>query len=213
MNGHTPAQQKAIQGWTEQRDSLLREIGIHSVELETIKTSTQSEGLALADLHRNISEAKGRLIEIDALEARMRSSLPVDIAELTAQKSRLESECTAKEAELKVLDERKAEKVSNIETLVLMHDKMSDQATIVDQVVGQVIETSKTAVSEMKTTMIEVHAVASKVIDKSNENITQANIVIEKMPKFIFDMQKPIPVRRTYPVGHPRHVQGLEETS
>ncbi len=210
MNGFTPAQQKAIQGWTEQRDALLREIGNYSAELGTLKDSTKTEGLALADLHRSISEAKGRLLEIDALEVRMRASLPTDVAELEARKSRLEAECNAKEDELKTLDARKGETVASIEALVLAHDRMSDQATIVDQVVGQVIETSKTAITDVKEMMLEIQVISTSVIDKSNENIAQANIVIDKMPKVIFDMQRPIPVRRTYPVGHPNHVQGLD---
>ena len=213
MDNLTPAQRKVIQTWTEERDKLLRDIGLYSSELEEKKKLNADAGLAFADLEKSIAEAKGRLAEINALEERMRISLSTDVAELTARKSRLEAECVSKEAELKTWDARKAETVASIESLVLAHDRMSDQATIVDQVVGKVIETSKIAVSDMKTTMAEIHAIATTVIEKSNENISQANIVIDKMPKIIFDMQRPIPVRRTYPIGHPRHAQGLDETA
>jgi chromosome segregation ATPase len=199
----TPAQLNAIRTWTEERDTLLRDIGTYSTELSALKESTREEASSLTDLENRIAEVRGRLAELDALEELRRTSVANDVAELEARKSRLEGECAMKESEIVALDARKAEKVSNIETLVLVHDKMSDQAKIVDEVVGQVIATSELAVSGMKTTMAEIEAVVLNVISKSNENIAQTNIVIEGLPKFIFNMQKPIPVRRTYPTDHP----------
>lgn len=205
MNQYTPAQLNAIRTWTEERDSLRTEIGTLSTERDTIAASNREDSTSLTDLHNRIAEARGRIAELDALEERHRTSVATDIAELEARKSRLEVECVAKEDALKVLGSRQTDAMTSIEVLVQAHDKMSDQATIVDQVVGQVIETSKNAISDMKVDMAEVHTIALEVIAKGNENVKQTSIVIEKMPKFIFDMQKPIPVRRTYPVGHPHH--------
>lgn len=191
--------------WAAQRDSIRNEIGKLSVELEDKQKTNISEGLNLADLHKSIADARGRLAELDALEERHRTSVATDVATLEARKSRLESECTAKEAELAVHDTRIAEKVAAIDTLSKVHDKMADQANIVDQVVGQVIQTSNEHIVKTKQAMSEIEAIHTSVLAKSNENLAQANIIIEKMPKFIFDMQKPIPVRRTYPVGHPKY--------
>lgn len=202
---HTPAQLNAIRTWTEERDALRNEIGTLSTERDSLAQSNRESAEALTDLNLRIAEARGRIAELDAIEERHRVSVATDVAELEARKSRLEGECAAKEAELRTLDIRKGEKVATIETLVVVHDKMSDQAKIVDEVVGQVIEVSKNAVSDMKTDMAEVKTVVLEVIAKGNENVKQANIVLEKMPKFIFDMQKPIPIRRRYPVGHPYH--------
>ena len=198
MENLTPAQRRVIQTWTEERDALLRDIGLYSAELEEKKKANVNAGLAFADLETSIAEVRGRLAEITVLEERMRTSLATDVSELTARKSRLEAECLAKEADSKALDVRKAETVSTIETLVLMHDKMSDQATVVDQVVGQVIETSKNAISEIKTTMADVRTIATEVIDKANVNVGQTNIILEKLPRYIFELQKPIPIRRTF---------------
>lgn len=209
MNPHTPAQLNAIRTWTEERDALRNEIGTLTTERDGIAQSTREGAEALTDLNNRIAEARGRIAELDALEERHRTSVATDISELEARKSRLEAECVAKEEAIKVLGSRQTDAMHNIEVLVLAHDKMSDQATIVDQVVGQVIETSKQAVSDMKIDMAEVHTVALEVIAKGNENVTQTNVVLEKMPKFIFDMQRPIPVRRTYPAGHPHAHLGV----
>ena len=203
MNNHTPAQLKAIQTWTDQRDALLKEIGTLSIDRDVIAKGNTESAAALTDVNLRIAEARGRLSVLDELEAARKNSLSIEVSELEARKSRLEGECVAKEEALKVLGMRQEETVSNIGTLVLMHDKMHDQATIVDQVVGQVIEISKTAISEIGTTMGEIRTVALEVIDKGNENVKQTSIVLEKLPKYIFELQRPIPVRRHYPVGHP----------
>ncbi len=198
MNGFTPAQVQAIKGWTEQRDALLRDIGLLSPELEAKQKATVEAGQNLAALHVQIGEAEGRLSVLIALEDRHRTSVAIDVSELDARKSRLEAECKAKEDESKAWDARQVGHISAIDALVLAHDKMSDQATIVDQVVGRVIETSKNAVSEMKTTMGEIRTVATEVIEKGNANIAQTNIVLEKLPRYVFELQRPIPIRRAY---------------
>lgn len=203
MNGLTPPQIQQLQTWAAERDAIRNEIGKLSVELEEKQKTNVAEGLNLADLHKSIAEARGRLAELDALEERHRTSVATDVAELEARKTRLETECTAKESESAMHDTRIAEKVAAIDTLSKMHDKMADQATIVDQVVGQVIQKSNEHIVKTVQAMNEVAAIHTSVIDKANENLAQTNIVLEKMPKFIFNLQKPVPVRRTYPAGHP----------
>lgn len=203
MNGFTPAQVKAIAGWTEQRDALLRDIGLLSPELEAKQKASIEAGQNLAALHVQIGEAKGRLSEIQALEERHKTSVSIEVSELEARKSRLEAECIAQEDELNASKREQGIVISATAALAHGNDTMKDQATIVEKVVGQVIETSKNAISDIKTKTDEVRAVALEVIDKGNENVKQTNIVLEKMPKFIFNLQRPIPVRRTYPPGHP----------
>lgn len=205
MNQLTPAQLNVIRTWTEERDSLRQEIGTLSTERDNLRQAADDGLNALNDINNRIAKARGRILELEALEERHRTSVATDVAELEARKSRLEAECVAKEAESDSWDIRIAEKFATSKMLTLVHDKMSDQATIVDQVVEQVIETSKKAVSDMKGDMAEVRAVVLEVIEKGNENVKQTNVVIEGLPKFIFDMQKPIPVRRKYPKGHPYH--------
>lgn len=205
MNQYTPAQLNAIRTWTEERDSLRTEIGALTTDRDGIAQSNREGAEALTDLNNRIAEARGRLAELETSEDRRRNSVANDVAELEARKSRLEGECTAKEDALKVLDSRQEEKVSNIETLSAAHDRMSDQSAIVDQVVGQVIEKSTGHISHMTEKVREMDEAVSGVITKSKENIEQANIVIPKMARFVFDSQRPVPVRRTYPVGHPHH--------
>lgn len=205
MNNFTPAQLKVIQTWTEQRDSLHRDIGVASTELEALTKSTTDKGLALADLHQSIAEARGRIAELDALETRMRTSLTSDVAELDVRKSRLQGECSILEERLKAAANKYDIITAAIIQLEDAHQTMRDQAATVNSVVGEIIHTSQVHTADMKVMMDGIKTTSDTVIDRGNENVKQTNIVLEKMPRFIFDMQKPIPVRRTYPVGHPRY--------
>lgn len=204
MNKFTFEQQKAIQAWTDQRDTLLRDIGNSSTQLEALQKSTKEQGLALADLHNSISEARGRIAEITALEERMKGSLSAEVAELEVRKSRLEGECLALVQKVDVAIATHEAVVGSTQLLQSAHDTMKDQAAIVNKVVGEVIETSQTHTSEMKTVMSEIRTVSNEVIEKSKENIKTADITLNKLTMYIVDSQRPIPVRRTYPEGHPR---------
>lgn len=199
----TPAQVAAIKGWTEQRDALLADIRVASIELDEKQKASTEAGQNLAALHVSIGEANGRIAELMAFEERTRTSLPLDIIELEARKTRLESECAALDARGDAAHTEYALISGATSILMLANDTMKDQAAIVKSVTGDIIELSKTHLGDAKTIMLEVSAIANKVIDRGNENVKQAGIVIEKMPKIIFDMQRPIPVRRTYPPGHP----------
>lgn len=198
MNQFTPAQVKAIETWTEKRDALLREIGVYESRLQVVKKDCIDSGLSLEDIHKQIAEARGRLAELDALEERHKNSISVVVSELEVRKTRLETECTAMEKRLKDGAESEAQISTSIKVLSEAHDKMSDQAKIVNKVVGEIIETSQTHTAEMNTIMANIRTVSTEVITKSNENVKQTNIILEKLPRYIFELQKPIPVRRAY---------------
>lgn len=208
MNQFTPAQAKAIQTWTEQRDELLREIGAYSVQSGEKKKELIADGQALDDIHIQISEATGRLKEIDALEERKLNSVSNEVSELEIRKTRLETECTAKEAQIKIADERLAEKAAALSNFSGAHDKMRDQAEIVDKVVGKIIQKSEDHVSDANTRMVEVNKIMDAVIEKGNKNLEQVGVLMEKIPKFILALQRSVPFRR----GHREEVIGTDES-
>lgn len=205
MNQHTPAQIKAIQTWTEQRDSLLREIGVHTTERDERKKEADAQALRLSDLQTSVAEARGRIAELEALEDRHKTSVSIEVSELEARKSRLTAECIALDGDIASKKGEHELIVSATTALSDATDTMKDQAQVVKSVVSDIIETGKGALSDAKVIIGEIRTVADEVIAKGNANVEQTNIVIDKLPRFIFDMQKPIPVRRTYPPGHPNH--------
>lgn len=198
MNNFTPVQQKAIQSWADQRDKLLKEIGVYATERDSRKREANDEALRLADLHISIAEARGRIAELNALEERIRTSVSTDVSELEVRKSRLEAECVEKEKELEAASEEHRLIVSNTFDLMSAHDVMKDQAQIIRSTVGDIISMGTAYLSDSKERMTEIRTIATEVIEKGNENVKQTNIVLEKLPRYVFELQRPIPVRRAY---------------
>ncbi len=207
MQSLTPPQLQQLQSWAEKRDAILGEIRNFSIELEGLQKSTKDQGQNLAALHVSIGEARGRLAELDALEQRMRTSLPHDIAELEVRKSRLQGECSLLDAKLDAGADKYAVITLAVTDLELAHGVMKDQAAIVNRVVGEIIQTSQVHTSEMKTIMAEVRTVAAEVIEKGNANIAQANSLSKTVPLFVAKLQQSIAAPRKYPEGHPRFVK------
>lgn len=198
MTDLTHAQAETMQTWAQERDTLLGEISILASQKEALGIELETAGLNLDELSKTIESSKGRIKELAALEERTRGSLSVDIAELMVRKSRLEGECLVKDTESDWLSITNGEKVLAIDSFSAAHNIMQDQAKIVNDVVGQIIETSKTHLSDVKVIADEIKAITSEVIKKANENVEQTNIVLEKLPRYVFELQKPIPIRRAY---------------
>lgn len=208
MQPYTPQQVTAIKAWTEERDGLIRDIGKYSTELDVLKNSTKDEGLALEDLRIQIATARGRLVEIDALEARMRDSLPKDIAELEVRKSRLEGECLVLEEKKKAADSGYDTVAAATVVLQSAHDTMKDQAVIVTQVLGAFTEADQKHAGEMKDLFADIRIVALDLIDRGNKTVVETQALLEEIPKVTFALQKSLRVRRKYPEGHPNFVPG-----
>jgi hypothetical protein len=204
MDTFTPPQRQMIQTWTEARDTLLRENGVLSIDLEEKRKLVTQAGLDLIDIQTQLAESRGRLLELQALEDRHKDSVSIEVSELVARKSRLEAEVLEKENRNTELDALHGKKTEAIETLGTAHDRMKDQASIMDSVVGEFIETVRLSNSDTKEAMADVKAITATIMDRADENLSQTKIILEKLPRYIFELQRPIPVRRTYPNGHPR---------
>lgn len=213
MNPLTPAQQKQMQTWAEQRDSLLGEIALYTTTRDDRKKEADGEALRLTDLHTQEAEVRGRISVLLELEERVKNSTHIEVAELTTRKSRLESENSEQESVLNASKREHGVVIAATAALSAANGVAKDQAQIITTVLSQLKTTSVDHLSEAKELVHNMKAVHDTVIDRANENLNQSKVVLEKMPKFIFDMQKPIPVRRTYPAGHPRIAMEAAETS
>lgn len=198
MDNLTHAQAETMKTWAQERDSLLGEISVLSSQKEALEVQLVIAGLNLDELRKTITFSQGVIKELAALEERTRGSLSVDITELQVRKSQLEGECFAKETESDRLTVKNDEKILSIVNLSTAHTIIENQAKIINNVVNQIIETSKTHLSNVKVVVDEIEAVSVQVIKKGNENVRQTNIVLEKLPRYVFELQKPIPIRRAY---------------
>ncbi len=190
-----PAQQKQLETWAEQRDKIIQEIGSLSTERDSLLKENKEHGLAYSDLQKSIAEAKGRLLEINAVEERFKTSLSLEVTELIARKGRLESEIETKNIELKGIEDKKKTLLSTIDTIISLHDKAFDRIGVMDEMVSSVKLISQDNIFEMKQFLQAVKTSCEEIVAVNRENVATAKIVLDKFSKFIFEIQKPIPLR------------------
>lgn len=213
MNPLNPAQQRQMQAWAEQRDSLLREIATHTIERDNKRKEANAEALRLTDLHRSISNAEGSLSVLDRLEEVKKNSVSAEVADLVVRKSKLEVEIHAIE-DKKIAAKREHDIiVASIADLSDSHGAIKEQVDAIKSILGHIKTTSAEHLQQVAEIVIGIRSVSDAVIDRSNENLGQTKIIIEKLPKYIFELQRPIPIRRTYPTGHPNEGLGLTRGS
>lgn len=198
MSEFTPAQVKVIETWTEKRDLLLRDIGVYETQKSILVKECTDKAESLTELNKSISEAKGRIAELVALEERYKTSLSKEVSDLEVRKSVLDTECSERESKLNLLNIEIGAKTEIIESMVLMNDKMTDNAKIIEKTVGVIIGNSEKHTADTSEKITDIDAVVTSVIDKSNNVIEQANIVLAELPRYIFELQKPIRLRKSF---------------
>lgn len=210
MDSLTPTQRAQIKTWAEQRDALLSEIGVHTTARDDRKKEADAEAQRLTALQTQAAEVEGRISVLDRLEEAKKNSVGLELVELEARKSRLQGENTVQESETNASKREHGIVIAATRALKDAHGIAQDKAATIEAVLGQVIDTAAAHAQIVKESTAELHAVHATVIDRANDNLAKTNIVIEKLPKMLFDMQRPIPVRRTYPPGHPRLAMDAE---
>lgn len=196
MNPVVFKQKKLLEELKEQEIVLVRDIGKYTAQLDQLTKSTTEKGAALQSLNESIAEAKGRMAEIEDAEKRYKDSVNNEIIELSVRKSQLESEITVKEAEISALDVRKEEISSEISTLVNIQDKVFGRVSSLEKVMANIVEAGDSYVSNILTKSEKIGGIFEQMIIKGRDNVKQTNIVLEKLPKYIFELQRPIPIRR-----------------
>jgi len=188
----TPAQQQKIATWAEQRDTLIREIGILETE-KAAKTTTNIElGSSNAELEKQIAGKRGILSELEAKEERFRNSLATDIVELATQKSRLEAEIQTKRTDIRALDKEKISIIETIGVLTTLHQTAADRVDSMDQIFErsrivneQGLHSLQEFLATMKTMVDETSVSYGKVMEVNTQ-------VLDKLPQYIFQMEKQI---------------------
>lgn len=189
-------QKKKIEVWSKERDDLLNDIRILIIDKESQLSLNKEAALEYTDLMKSISKAKGNLEELVGFEDRMRSSVSNDIVSLIAQKSRLEGEISGIKEEILSFDGYVKEKMNNLQALTLVHETILKDIHGIKEVVGSVSEKGSKHLSDIKGLTSNLVESIENLIKKSDENVKQTGIVLEKLPKYIFEMSKPMPLRR-----------------
>ncbi len=192
----TPEQQNSMKAWAVRRDEILRDIAQLKVEQGQIIASNIDGNEAFSEVQGRITHTIGRLDELDRLEETKKTTVSKDIADLQSIKTNLETDISGKKALIGELDTRFNLLTTTIATLVDVHDKVFDKTSIMEEMVGHVTRLSQENIVDLNTYFGKLKASIQEIVDKNSLNVEQTNIVLSKIHKYIFELQKPIPIKR-----------------
>jgi predicted nucleic acid-binding Zn-ribbon protein len=196
MDEITPEQKKQLGAWAIQRDAILGEISKLKIEEEALTERNINLSNSNTDIETRINQSTGRLAELDRQEEIRKNFISIELADLEKRKAALENQIPGFEKEVSGLSSRIALMVETLTTITDVHGKVFDRATAIDQIIEHVTRVSSQNITDIETFMGLLKTSIQEIIDKNTKNVATTNIVLEKLPRYIFELQKPIPIRR-----------------
>lgn len=185
-----PDQFNQIETWAEKRDTILNEIRILNSEKESLVNDTKKFGLALADLHNSINEANGRISELVELENRYRDSVSKEVSELVVQKSKLESDIAAQTIQLKMVLDKERGLVKLIDSFTSFYEEVSNKINDLNNTASNSVQNSQASVLYANSLIETLKKSVEDLIDVTQRNVNETNVVLNKLPAMLVELQK-----------------------
>lgn len=196
MNEFTPEQKKQLKTWAFQRDALLRDIETLTEKKNGLVTTNNNLAGSNTDIQTQINRAEGRLEEINKKEEERKNLLSTEVADLITEKGKLQSELPALAKEIGSLTIRKNLMIENIDTLVTIHEKVFEKFGTIESIVGHVKDVSHENLVAIDGLFTKLTDGLTKLAEKTDKSNAGADVILEKLPRWIFELQRPISLKR-----------------
>ena len=194
----TQEQKQQLSSWVSQRDLILLDIANKRVEQEKLISINKNLAASNTDIQDKISRSKGRLEELDKLEKEYEGITSTELASTLVQKSQLETEIAGLKKEIGLLFSQKETLVDLINGLTIIHNRLSENANVVEGQIGRVSAVNSANRKEVELLLEKVKSEVQKVLDVTALNVEKTNAVIVELPRIIFDLQKDIIERKKF---------------
>lgn len=191
-------QNKEIETWTKKRDDLLGEISILTTEKEQLKKGNISLGASSTDLQSQIDKAKGRLIELDKNEHEYKNKISKEVSDLKVEKAKLDFEVPILRKEIVELRVEEKSTLENLTALALVQERVFNRTDLLNEIIEKVTQVSKKNISDIDTFIENLKISITKLIKTNENNIEKTNIVIERLPKVLFELRRPQVIRKSF---------------
>jgi len=190
------SQKKQTEAWATRRDEKLREISLLDIEIEA-KTKKNSElGESNKEVEGQINNLLGRLAELERKEKERELLVSKEVIELESRKSTLVSEIYSLEKNKTLLENEEKKKVVTLESLSSIFDVLNRKISIASSTASSVFESGQKYSVLYKEYFDNLKGSVDALIVVNKDNTEQTKIILDKLPRFIFELQKPIPIRR-----------------
>jgi len=196
MNPLLPEQQKQIDSWVSQRDSILLDISIKREESAKLIERNKELASSNTEIADKIQQSEGRLIELSKKETEMAGFTTIENSELKTEKSKLEEEVYRLKISESHLILRKEELNADIEAITKIHESVFKHVGVIEQIVGETVKINSQNAREIKNILVEAGNELIKIIEVAEKNVEVTNRAIVEIPQIILDLHKSVLERR-----------------
>jgi len=196
MNPLLPEQQKQIDSWVSQRDSILLDISIKREESAKLIERNKELASSNTEIADKIQQSEGRLIELSKKETEMAGFTTIENSELKTEKSKLEEEVYRLKISESHLILRKEELNADIEAITKIHESVLKHVGVIEQIVGETVKINSQNAREIKNILVEAGNELIKIIEVAEKNVEVTNRAIVEIPQIILDLHKSVLERR-----------------
>lgn len=196
MNPLLPEQQKQIDSWVSQRDSILLDISIKREESAKLIERNKELASSNTEIADKIQQSEGRLIELSKKETEMAGFTTIENSELKTEKSKLEEEVYRLKISESHLILRKEELNADIEAITKIHQSVFKHVGVIEQIVGETVKINSQNAREIKNILVEAGNELIKIIEVAEKNVEVTNRAIVEIPQIILDLHKSVLERR-----------------
>jgi len=183
-------QKNKLKSWVEERDSILSEISILRDEKEKLLKSNREISESYTRTCDEINQSKGRLLELDIKEKEVNDILSTELADTLIKKNELESKIPILEKQVSILESEKKSLIDSIETLQSINSGFFTKNIELEKQIGGIIELNEKNVNVVTSMMESLKVSTKELIDINKKNVEETNIVIDKLPRMVVELQK-----------------------
>jgi len=196
MSEITPEQQKQLDSWAIQRDTILKEISDANTEKDNLTKGNIILAESNTEISNKVQQSVGRLEELDKKEVERKNLVSTDLLVLEKQKTTLESSITSLSGDVRDLILQKNDLIILIKFLTETHKEIFDRTGILQEVIGHVKKISEGHISDLNIFFNTLKKNIQEIIDLNSENTKQTKIVLEKLPLAILQFRRPTQIIR-----------------
>lgn len=190
MEEITVEQKGQLKTWAGQRDVLLSEISILRNEKLNLEKTNSLLSNSSSELEERVISTKAKMQELDKQESEYNLIVSSEIHESLISKTRLQGEVAALEKQVSLLNSKKDLILESIRALEKVNDKAFRQANSLDKIVDHVVKVSMDNENKIESLVSNLQLSCKTLIDINAKNVEATNIVIEKLPRMIVELQK-----------------------
>jgi predicted nucleic acid-binding Zn-ribbon protein len=186
----TTEQKENLKTWSEQRDSILSDISVLKTENEKLQKINNDLSNSNTEIETRMNEIRGRIEELKIKESEIPLVILKEVAHLQSKKTTLESEIDSLTKIVGILLSQKTSLENDVSLALSTFNTVKDETLLLDKVVDRVTTVSQNNSNRIDSLVNNLESSLKEIIEVNKKNVFETNIVIDKVPKMIMELQK-----------------------